>query len=125
MAGTEEIAPALALAGAGLLAAVAGVEASGLFPRGARPPALQGAGGSLLAPLLAIAVLALLACATLFAIARLSWPVAVIAGGLGLVMGPPLWNLLPRRLFDRPAGLAFGILALALAALLLAGHGRL
>lgn len=123
MAGTEEIAPALALAGAGLLLASGAVELGGLFPRPARPPALSGPTGALLAWLLLAAVAALLAAALLFALARLSWPAAVIAGGLGLLAGPPLWNLLPRRLLERPAGLALALLALAAAALLLLRGG--
>ncbi len=120
MTGTDEIAPALALAGSGLLLAAAGVEASGLFPR---PPATLGRAGGPLAGLLLASLLALLAAGLLFAQARLSWPVAVIAGGLGLLAGPPLWQLLPRRLLERPAGLAAAILLLLLAVLLLLGGG--
>lgn len=64
-----------------------------------------------------LAALALLLAAGLaFAAARLDWPVAVVAGGLGLLGGPLAWQGLQPLRLDRPAGLVLTILAAAAAA---------
>jgi len=119
-----EIGPALALAGASLAAALGSVQASGWFPATARPATLAGPAGSLLAWLLVAAILGLAAAAVWFALARLSWPAAVIAGGLGLLAGPLAWQAIPRGWLERPGGALVLAATLSLIAALLAGSAH-
>ncbi len=114
----DQILPGLAFLGLLLLFATGGVQASGYLPLAGRPAALRGGAGLLLVGLLLLALLALLAAAVWLASQRLSWPVAVVAGGLGLLGGPLAWQLLPRAGLDRPIGVgAMTLAAAGLAAL--------
>lgn len=110
---SDQILPGLAFLGLLLCFATGGVQASGFLPLAGRPAALQGGAGLFLVGLLLLALAALLAAAIWLASQRLSWPVAVVAGGLGLLGGPLAWQLLPRTGLDRPAGVGLMILAVA------------
>lgn len=119
--------PGLALLGLMLLFSCGTVQASGYLPLSGRPRALAGTGGALLV-LLFLAVLALLLAALVwFASVHLSWPVAIVAAGLGLLAGPLAWQGLPQGPLDRPPGILLASLlfvgAAALAAL--SAQGRL
>jgi len=123
----REILPGLVLALAAALFAAGGVQASGYFPAAARPAALAGAAAGAAVWALVLALPLLLAAGLWFAAARLSWPVAVIAAGLGLLAGPLLWQRLAARRLDRPAGAAASaavLLATALGLALWTGAGR-
>ena len=95
----------LAYGWAVLCAAGIAVQASGYFPRRARPRLLRGRVDDLLILLLILCGLALLLLAFRMAFQLLSWPVAVIAGGLAILVAPLLWQILPRALLDRRAGI--------------------
>lgn len=110
---SEEIGSGLVLALAAAILAAGGVQASGYFPPAARPAGLRSTSAGLAIALLLLALAGLLAAGAWFAAARLSWPVAVIAAGLGLLAGPLLWQRLAAAGADRP----FGILAGAAVAL--------
>ena len=112
---SDAILPGLAFLGLCLLFASGAVQASGYLPLGGRPAALRGPLGLALVLLLLAALAALLAAALGFAARRLDWPVAIVAGGLGLLGGPLLWQGLERAGLDRPAGLVLTILVAAAA----------
>jgi len=112
---SDEIVPGLAFLGLMLLFATGAVQASGYLPLAGRPAALRGGLGLALVLALLLALAALLAAALWYAGRRLGWPVAVVAGGLGLVGGPLAWQLLERARLDRPLGLGLMILASAAA----------
>ncbi len=107
---SDQILPGLAIFGLLLLFATGGVQASGFLPLAGRPAALRGSGGIMLVGLLLLALLALLAAAIWLAGQRLSWPVAVVAGGLGLLGGPLAFQALPRDRLDRPLGVGIMVL---------------
>jgi hypothetical protein len=111
----QELLPAIVLGLAAALLAAGAVQASGCFPAAERPPALQGSVGRGAIALLLLALALLLAAGLWFAVARLSWPVAVIAAGLGLLAGPLLWQRLAPAGLDRPPG-TLAIAALAASA---------
>lgn len=113
---SDAILPGLAFLALSLLFATGAVQASGYLPLAGRPAALQGPLGLPLVLLLLAALALLLAAALAFAAARLDWPVAVVAGGLGLLGGPLAWQGLQPLRLDRPAGLVLTILAAAAAA---------
>lgn len=114
-----EIGPAFVFGLAVLLLVAGTVQVAGYFPAAGRPASLRGGLGALLVWLCVAALAALAAAAGWLATARLSWPPAVIAGGLGVVVGPLLFQALPRRRMDRPLGLLIaGLLSLAVAAVL-------
>jgi hypothetical protein len=112
---SDQILPGLAFLGLLLCFATGGVQASGFLPLAERPVALRGGAGLLLVGLLLLALAALLAAALWLASRRLAWPVAVVAGGLGLLGGPLVWQRLPRAGMERPGGV--GAMALAAAGL--------
>jgi hypothetical protein len=114
---SAEILPGLAFLGLALLFATGAVQASGYLPLAGRPAALRGGAGLALVLLLLAALAALLAAALWYASRWLGWPVAVVAGGLGLLGGPLAWQLLARARLDRPPGVLLMILVLAAAAL--------
>ncbi len=105
---------ALALA----ITAASAVLLGGFLPLSARGPRQRGPLAAVLLPLALLALLALGAGALLFA-GRLPIAAAVVAGGLGLLAGPLLFQALPARLRDGAGGLFLVVLAGgALAALL-------
>jgi hypothetical protein len=114
----QELLPAIVLALAAATLTAGAVQASGCFPAAERPPALRGGAGRAAIALLLLALTLLLAAGLWFATVQLSWPVAVIAAGLGLLAGPLAWQRLAPAGLDRPAGTAA---AAALAAAAAAG----
>ena len=114
---SAEILPGLAFLGLALLFATGAVQASGYLPLAGRPAALRGGLGLALVLLLLAALAALLAAGLWYASRRLGWPVAIVAGGLGLLGGPLAWQRLGRAGLDRPPGVLLMILILAGAAL--------
>ncbi|MEX2629255.1 MAG: hypothetical protein WD341_04890 [Tistlia sp.] len=107
----------LALAAAVLAAAV--VLLGGFLPLATRPAAQRGLLGGGLLLLAGLAALLLGAAALRLAVERLAVAPAVIAGGLGLLFGPLLFQLLPRQLRDGLAGLLLVLAAGGALALLL------
>ena len=81
------------------------VQASGYFPRHTRPRILQGRVDDLVILLLILCGLSVLLLALWTAFQLLSWPVAVIGGGLAMLFAPLLWQSLPRFFLDRRAGI--------------------
>ncbi len=95
---------ALLLGASAVVVAMYAVFASGMFPRAARPAAMRGAAADPLIGAGTGCTLALAATAVAGAWTRLEWPYAVIAGGLGLLLGPLAYQTLPRALLDTPLG---------------------
>lgn len=88
------------------LAVLGAVLASGAFPAAARPAALRGPAAmtatcALVASTIALAALSLLATA-----GQIPWSWMLIAAGLGAVLAPPSFVLLPAAMVDRPLGSA-------------------
>jgi hypothetical protein len=97
---------ALLLGTSALVVAMLGVFASGMFPRAARPAALRGAGGGRLIGAGALLAAALAVAAAAGAAGTVPWPYAVIAAGLGVLLGPLAFQGLPQPLLDTPLGAA-------------------
>lgn len=85
-------------------AGVAGVELSGFFPADCRPTVLAGAGGRALIGLLSFSALGLGIAALWSALGTLPWTVIVICGGLGILLAPMVFELLPRAFWDSRLG---------------------
>lgn len=116
--GTTELVVTMSYGAAMFCFTAVAVQLSGYFPAEARPSGLHGLAGNLLIVTLMLSGLAMLAMAIWAAVTQLSWPVAIIAGGLGLLSAPLGWQILPRRVIDSRLGVA-GVVTLSTAVTLL------
>jgi len=114
---------AAAFLAAGAITTAGLVQLAGCFPWQARPDSLRGLSGPVLVALLALALVLLVVAAVRLALAELSWPFAVVAGGFGLILGPLLFQSLPARFRDSGTGLLSGAMLGLLASWLLYGYG--
>ena len=104
-----------------VLGTAAIVMVSGFLPLSARRAEQRGAFATLLLALAGLALLFQLAAALRFAWLNLPWAGAIIAGGLGVLAGPLLFQILPRPLRDGVAGLVAIALLCGSSAMLLLG----
>lgn len=102
---------------AGVAVATSGaILLAGHFPAARLPDSHRLASWRALVWLNLILLMALVVVALGSIVGQLHWPVAVIAGGLALLFGPLLYQVVPRKLVDRRAGL---VLQAVIAAVLL------
>lgn len=99
-----------------LLASTYGLAASGHFPASDRLPAMRGQFGAVVIWSTAIVASLALCLAIVFASRTVSWPTAVIGGGVMVLVAPMLLNAFPDTVVDGKSGLigfAGGALAVA------------
>ncbi len=98
-----------------LYAVIAAVELAGYFPNAARPRALRSGSGAALVTVLLVTAIVLLGTALWLAVTRIPWAVAVITAGLAILLGPLVFQAIPRAVWDsRPAVAVMAVVGLGL-----------
>ena len=91
---------------AGVAVATSGaILLAGHFPAARSPNSHRLASWRALVWLNLVLLVAVVIVALASVVGQLHWPVAVIAGGLALLFGPLLYQIVPRKLVDQRAGL--------------------
>lgn len=116
---TGELGKAAILSGAVAVAAASAIQLAGCFPWRHRAVQLATPVASLAIALLMLGACILAMLAASAAIVAVSWPVAVISSGLGVLAGPLLFQLIPPQYRDTLRGILAILLAVVFSGSLL------